>query len=106
MLSIDPTEDGDRGVIINTSSVAAREGQIGQASNSASKAAIVGLTLPVARDLMSENIRINTILPGLIDTPLLRDIPENVRAALAASVPYPKRLGDPRRVRPAGSPPH
>jgi NAD(P)-dependent dehydrogenase (short-subunit alcohol dehydrogenase family) len=95
MLSIDPTEDGDRGVIVNTSSVAAQEGQIGQAAYSASKAAIVGLTLPVARDLMNENIRVNTILPGLFDTPLLRDIPENVRAALAASVPHPRRLGDP-----------
>lgn len=94
MLSADPTE-GDRGVIINTASVAAEDGQIGQAAYSASKAGIVGLTLPVARDLSSERIRVNTILPGIFDTPLLAAAPENVRAALAASVPYPKRLGRP-----------
>ena len=95
MLGIDPEEGGDRGVIINTASVAAEDGQMGQAAYSASKAGIVGLTLPVARDLMNENIRINTILPGIFDTPLLQSVPENVKAALAASVPYPKRLGAP-----------
>jgi NAD(P)-dependent dehydrogenase (short-subunit alcohol dehydrogenase family) len=95
MLTLAPLEDGERGVIINTSSVAAEDGQIGQASYSASKAGVVGLTLPVARDLMNENIRINTILPGLFDTPLLAAAPENVKASLAASVPYPKRLGQP-----------
>lgn len=95
MLTLDPQEGADRGVIINTASVAAADGQIGQAAYSASKAGIVGLTLPVARDLMNENIRINTILPGIFDTPLMQAIPENVKAALAASVPYPKRLGVP-----------
>lgn len=95
MLSVDPQSDGDRGAIINTSSVAAEDGQIGQAAYSASKGGVVALTLPVARDLMNDNIRVNTILPGIFDTPLLASAPEPVKAALAASVPYPKRLGRP-----------
>ena len=95
ILTLDPLEDGERGVIVNTASVAAEDGQIGQAAYSASKAGIVGLTLPVARDLMGEGIRVNTILPGIFDTPLLRNVPEDVRSALAASVPFPKRLGGP-----------
>lgn len=95
MLTLDPLDDGDRGVIINTASVAAEDGQIGQAAYAASKAGVVGLTLPVARDLMAENIRVNTILPGIFDTPLLAAAPQNVRDALAASVPFPKRLGMP-----------
>ncbi|WP_395702406.1 SDR family NAD(P)-dependent oxidoreductase [Aquabacterium sp.] len=95
MLSLPPLEGGERGAIVNTASVAAEDGQIGQASYSASKAGIVGMTLPIARDLMGEGIRVNTILPGIFDTPLLRGAPENVKAALAASVPFPKRLGDP-----------
>ena len=95
MLSVDLTEEGERGVIINTASVAAQDGQMGQASYSASKAAIVGMTLPIARDLMGEGIRVNTILPGIFNTPLLQGAPDNVKAALAASVPFPKRLGDP-----------
>jgi NAD(P)-dependent dehydrogenase (short-subunit alcohol dehydrogenase family) len=95
MLSLPPMEDGERGVIINTSSVAAQDGQIGQASYSASKAGIVGMTLPIARDLAGEAIRVNTILPGIFDTPLLQGAPENVKAALGASVPFPKRLGMP-----------
>jgi NAD(P)-dependent dehydrogenase (short-subunit alcohol dehydrogenase family) len=95
MLKLSPLEDGERGIIINTSSVAAEDGQIGQAAYSASKAAVSGMTLPIARDLMEEGIRINTILPGLFDTPLMRSAPENVKSALAASVPFPKRLGDP-----------
>ena len=95
MLSLEPQANGDRGAIINTASVAAQDGQIGQAAYSASKAGIVGLTLPVARDLMNDNIRVNTILPGLFDTPLLAAAPEPVKLALAASVPYPKRLGAP-----------
>ena len=86
---------GDRGVIVNTASVAAQDGQIGQASYSASKAGVIGMTLPIARDLMGEAIRVNTILPGLFDTPLLQGAPENVKATLAASVPFPKRLGRP-----------
>ncbi|MDO8774942.1 MAG: SDR family NAD(P)-dependent oxidoreductase [Burkholderiaceae bacterium] len=95
MLALEPLKDGERGAIVNTASVAAQDGQVGQAAYSASKAGIVGMTLPIARDLMGEGIRINTILPGLFDTPLLQAAPENVKAALAASVPFPKRLGDP-----------
>lgn len=95
MLSLAPLGDGERGAIVSTASIAAQDGQIGQAAYAASKAGIAGLTLPVARDLMAEGIRVNTILPGIFDTPLLQAQPENVRAALAASVPFPKRLGRP-----------
>jgi NAD(P)-dependent dehydrogenase (short-subunit alcohol dehydrogenase family) len=95
MLSLPPLEGGERGAIVNTASVAAQDGQMGQASYSASKAAIVGMTLPIARDLMAEGIRVNTILPGIFDTPLLARAPEKVRAGLAASVPFPPRLGAP-----------
>jgi NAD(P)-dependent dehydrogenase (short-subunit alcohol dehydrogenase family) len=95
MLSLPSLDDGERGVIINTASVAAEDGQMGQAAYSASKAGVVGLTLPVARDLMDEGIRVNTILPGIFDTPLLQRAPERVKAGLAASVPFPKRLGRP-----------
>jgi NAD(P)-dependent dehydrogenase (short-subunit alcohol dehydrogenase family) len=94
MLSLEPLEHGERGAIVNTASVAAQDGQMGQAAYAASKAAIVGMTLPIARDLMSEGIRVNTILPGIFNTPLLAAAPENVRAALAATVPFPKRLGE------------
>lgn len=93
MLSLDLLEDGDRGVIINTASVAAKEGQVGQVAYAASKAGIVGLTLPVARDLSSEGIRVNSILPGLFDTPLLARVREDARASLAAQVPHPRRFG-------------
>ncbi len=95
MLSVDPLEDGDRGAIINTASVAAEDGQMGQAAYSASKGGVVGMTLPIARDLAAEGIRVNTILPGLFNTPLLQGAPDNVKAALAAQVPYPKRRGEP-----------
>ena len=96
MLTLDPlTEGGDRGAIVNTASVAAEDGQIGQAAYSASKGGVVGMTLPIARDLMRENIRVNTILPGIFDTPLLAGAPQPVRDALSASVPFPKRLGMP-----------
>jgi NAD(P)-dependent dehydrogenase (short-subunit alcohol dehydrogenase family) len=96
MLTLDPLDDqGERGAIVNTASVAAVDGQIGQAAYSASKAGVMGMTLPIARDLMSEGIRVNTILPGLFDTPLLHGLPDNIKAALSASVPFPKRLGDP-----------
>lgn len=95
MLALEPGPDGERGVIVNTASVAAQDGQIGQASYAASKAGVAGMTLPIARDLMGEGIRVNTILPGLFETPLLATLPENVRASLAASVPFPKRLGMP-----------
>jgi NAD(P)-dependent dehydrogenase (short-subunit alcohol dehydrogenase family) len=96
MANTEALEDGERGVIVLTASVAAQDGQIGQASYSASKAGIVGMTLPIARDLMSEGIRVNTILPGIFDTPLMMGAPENVKAALAASVPFPKRFGAPQ----------
>ena len=95
MLTLDPLEHGERGAIVSTASVAAQDGQIGQASYSASKAAIVGMTLPIARDLMGEGIRVNTNLPGNFETPLLAGLPDNVKDALAASVPFPKRLGQP-----------
>jgi NAD(P)-dependent dehydrogenase (short-subunit alcohol dehydrogenase family) len=95
MLTLPPLEHGERGAMVMTASVAAQDGQIGQASYSASKAGIVGMTLPIARDLMSEGIRINTILPGIFETPLLAGLPDNVKDALSASVPFPKRLGQP-----------
>jgi NAD(P)-dependent dehydrogenase (short-subunit alcohol dehydrogenase family) len=95
MLSLSPLEHGERGAIVNTASVAAEDGQMGQAAYSASKAGVVGMTLPVARDLMSEGIRVNTILPGLFNTPLLAGLPDHVKQALSSGVPYPKRLGDP-----------
>jgi NAD(P)-dependent dehydrogenase (short-subunit alcohol dehydrogenase family) len=96
MLTLDPIgEFGERGAIVNTASVAAEDGQIGQAAYSASKGGVVGMTLPIARDLSGEGIRVNTILPGIFNTPLLQGAPENVKAALGASVPFPKRLGDP-----------
>ncbi len=95
MLTLDPMTDGERGVIINTASVAAEDGQMGQAAYTASKAGVVGMTLPIARDLMGEGIRVNTILPGIFNTPLMNNAPEKVKAALAASVPFPKRLGNP-----------
>jgi NAD(P)-dependent dehydrogenase (short-subunit alcohol dehydrogenase family) len=95
MLTLEPLEDGDRGAIVSTASVAAEDGQMGQVAYSASKAGVLGMTLPIARDLASEGIRINTILPGIFSTPLLHGAPDNVKAALAASVPFPKRLGSP-----------
>ncbi|MDO9472211.1 MAG: SDR family NAD(P)-dependent oxidoreductase, partial [Caulobacter sp.] len=93
MLTLEPLPDGDRGAIVNTASVAAEDGQIGQAAYSASKGGVVGMTLPIARDLSSEGIRVNTILPGIFNTPLLNAAPEAVKAALGAQVPFPKRLG-------------
>ncbi|MFD9664077.1 3-hydroxyacyl-CoA dehydrogenase [Rhodococcus sp. NPDC059968] len=87
--------DGERGVIINTASVAAYEGQIGQAAYSASKGGVVGMTLPIARDLASLLIRVNTIAPGLFKTPLLGSLPEAAQQSLGAQVPHPSRLGDP-----------
>ncbi|WP_295632946.1 SDR family NAD(P)-dependent oxidoreductase [Novosphingobium sp.] len=95
MLTIDPQGDGDRGVIVNTASVAAEDGQIGQAAYSASKGGVVGMTLPIARDLMNEAIRVNTILPGIFETPLLMGLPEPARISLGQQVPHPKRLGQP-----------
>lgn len=95
MLTVDPLDDGDRGAIVQTASVAAQDGQMGQAAYAASKGGIASMTLPIARDLMNENIRINTIMPGLFDTPLMQGMPDNVKQALSASVPFPKRLGLP-----------
>jgi NAD(P)-dependent dehydrogenase (short-subunit alcohol dehydrogenase family) len=90
-----PTADGERGVVINTASVAAFDGQIGQAAYSASKGGIVGMTLPVARDLAELGIRVVTIAPGIFETPLLGTLPDPVRVSLANQVPFPKRLGRP-----------
>ncbi len=96
MLTLDPLDDnGERGAMVNTASVAAEDGQMGQAAYSASKGGVVGMTLPIARDLMGDGIRVNTILPGIFDTPLLAGAPDKVRDALSASVPFPKRLGQP-----------
>jgi NAD(P)-dependent dehydrogenase (short-subunit alcohol dehydrogenase family) len=94
MLTLEPI-DGERGAIVNTASVAAEDGQMGQAAYSASKGGVVGMTLPIARDLARDRIRVNTILPGLFNTPLLQGAPEHVKQALAAQVPNPSRLGDP-----------
>ena len=88
-----PGADGERGVIVNTASVAAFDGQIGQAAYSASKGGIVGMTLPIARDLAEFGIRVVTIAPGIFDTPLLGTLPEPIRASLAKQVPFPQRLG-------------
>jgi NAD(P)-dependent dehydrogenase (short-subunit alcohol dehydrogenase family) len=95
MAKTDPLADGQRGAIVNTASVAAYDGQIGQAAYSASKGGIVGMTLPVARDLSSIGIRVNTIAPGIIDTPLLAGLPEPARESLGQQVLFPKRLGRP-----------
>ena len=95
MATLDPMEDGEKGAIVNTASVAAQDGQIGQVAYAASKAGVLGMALPVARDLMGEGIRVNTILPGIFETPMMAMMPQNVRDALSASVPFPKRLGQP-----------
>lgn len=94
MLSLDPVA-GERGVIVNTSSIAAEDGQIGQTAYAASKAGIVGMTLPMARDLARDGIRVNTILPGVFETPLVAANPAKVNEALAATIPNPSRFGDP-----------
>ncbi|GAA3805597.1 MULTISPECIES: SDR family NAD(P)-dependent oxidoreductase [Amycolatopsis] len=91
----EPVEDGARGVVINTASVAAFDGQIGQVAYSASKGGVAGMTLPAARDLASHGIRVMTIAPGIIDTPMLATVSDEFRAGLAAGVPFPKRLGRP-----------
>ncbi len=90
-----PNDEGERGVIINTASVAAFDGQIGQAAYSASKGGIAAMTLPLARDLSSVGIRVMAIAPGIFDTPMLAGMPDDVRASLGAMVPFPKRLGRP-----------
>ncbi|XP_011874498.1 PREDICTED: 3-hydroxyacyl-CoA dehydrogenase type-2 [Vollenhovia emeryi] len=95
MIENTPNQDGQKGVIVNTASVAAFDGQMGQAAYSASKGAIVGMTLPIARDLAKDGIRVVTIAPGLFDTPLLQALPDKVRTFLAKSIPFPQRLGSP-----------
>jgi NAD(P)-dependent dehydrogenase (short-subunit alcohol dehydrogenase family) len=95
MIGSDPLEDGERGVCINTASIAAFDGQVGQIAYSASKGGIVAMTLPAARDLAQYGVRVNTIAPGLFDTPLLAALPEEARQKLGAGVPYPQRLGQP-----------
>ena len=93
MADLSPLADGEKGCIINTASVAAQDGQIGQAAYAASKAGVLGMALPIARDLMGEGIRVNTILPGVFKTPMVAMMPEKVQDALGAQVPFPKRLG-------------
>ena len=93
MVGLDPLDDGERGVIINTASVAAEDGQIGQAAYSASKGGVQAMALPIARDLMNDGVRVNTILPGIFHTPMMAMMPAQVQDALAAQVPFPKRLG-------------
>jgi NAD(P)-dependent dehydrogenase (short-subunit alcohol dehydrogenase family) len=95
MLGNEPDAEGERGVCVNTASIAAFDGQIGQLAYSASKGGIVGMTLPAARDLAASGIRVCTIAPGLFDTPLLAGLPEEARAALGEQVPHPHRLGRP-----------
>src|SRR6187397_500317 len=92
----EPDDEGERGVCINTASIAAWDGQIGQTAYSASKGGVAALTLPAARDLAGRGIRVNTIAPGLFDTPLLAALPEDQREALGKGIPFPPRLGDPR----------
>ncbi|MFL6780738.1 MAG: SDR family oxidoreductase, partial [Sphingomicrobium sp.] len=93
MVDLEPLADGEKGVIVNTASVAAEDGQIGQAAYSASKGGVLAMTLPIARDLMNEGVRVNTILPGVFKTPMVAMMPPNVQEALGAQVPFPKRLG-------------
>lgn len=95
MIAADPLEDGERGVVISTASVAAVEGQIGQASYSASKGGVMGMMLPAAREFARHGIRVMTIAPGLIGTPLLLDMPQDIQDSLAETVPFPKRFGHP-----------
>jgi NAD(P)-dependent dehydrogenase (short-subunit alcohol dehydrogenase family) len=95
MLGNEPDAEGERGVCVNTASIAAYDGQIGQLAYSASKGGVVGMTLPAARDLASSGIRVCTIAPGLFDTPLLAALPQDARDALGASIPFPPRLGRP-----------
>jgi NAD(P)-dependent dehydrogenase (short-subunit alcohol dehydrogenase family) len=95
MIANDASEDGERGVCVNTASIAAYDGQVGQVAYSASKGGVVGMTLPTARDLAQYGIRVNTVAPGLFDTPLLAALPEEARKALGAGVPFPQRLGLP-----------
>ena len=96
MVTLPPVNpDGERGIIVNTSSVAAQDGQIGQVAYAASKGGVAGMTLPIARDLARDGVRVNTILPGLFGTPMFATLPDEARKALEATVPFPQRLGHP-----------
>ena len=101
MLTLEPLEDGERGAIVNTASVAAEDGQMGQAAYSASKGGVVGMTLPIARDLMSEGIRVNTILPGIFDTPLMNGAPQQVQGRAGRLGALPQAPGQRRRSTPS-----
>ncbi len=96
MVRLEPLEDGERGVIVNTASVAAFDGQVGQEAYAASKGGVAAMTLPLARDLAQFGVRAVTIAPGLFHTPLMDELPQTVRESLAASIPFPKRLGKPQ----------
>jgi NAD(P)-dependent dehydrogenase (short-subunit alcohol dehydrogenase family) len=95
MSALDPLEDGERGVIVNTASIAAYEGQVGQAAYAASKAGVVGMTLPAARELARVGVRVVTIAPGLFRTPMVEGLPQEVQRSLAEGIPFPPRLGEP-----------
>jgi NAD(P)-dependent dehydrogenase (short-subunit alcohol dehydrogenase family) len=95
MAANEPAATGERGVVVNTASIAGYDGQIGQIAYATSKAGVIGMTLPAARDLMKNGIRVNTIAPGVFDTPLLAMLPAPAREALEATVPFPSRLGKP-----------
>jgi NAD(P)-dependent dehydrogenase (short-subunit alcohol dehydrogenase family) len=95
MIGQEPTRDGERGLCVNTASIAAFDGQVGQVAYAASKGGVVGLTLPAARELAEHGIRVTTIAPGLFDTPMMAGLPEAARASLGATVPFPARLGAP-----------
>jgi NAD(P)-dependent dehydrogenase (short-subunit alcohol dehydrogenase family) len=95
MIANEPLDDGERGVCVNTASIAAYDGQVGQVAYAASKGGVVSMTLPTARDLAQYGIRVNTIAPGLFDTPLLAALPEEARQKLGAGIPFPQRLGQP-----------
>ncbi|OYX58078.1 MAG: 3-hydroxy-2-methylbutyryl-CoA dehydrogenase [Brevundimonas subvibrioides] len=95
MMTLEPVEDGERGLIVNTASVAAQDGQVGQAAYAASKGGVYAMTLPVARDLAQDGIRCNTILPGIMWTPMMAGMDQKIQDALAAQIPFPSRLGKP-----------
>ena len=95
MVTLEPMADGERGLIVNTASVAAQDGQIGQAAYSASKGGVYAMTLPIARDLAQEGVRCNTILPGIMWTPMMAGMDQKIQDALAAAIPFPSRLGTP-----------
>ena len=98
MAKLEPLADGERGVVINTSSIAAYEGQIGQIAYATSKAGMAGMTLPAARDLARHGIRVLSVAPGLVATPMLTNLPQDMQDALAQSIPFPQRLADPSEV--------